>query len=221
MTKFDTEEFLRTPIYAFDFQAMIGDILDFLDLSEKTIEWQHRAELQRLRRQSETEDFPEGYLDHLITNADHRFTVSLPMRLRFACLVSLCTTVEWEARLLSDRAALHIGKRPKKTNETVHTLARFDAVLSLGRRRAIDNYADLVTIRNAIVHAGGIERDYEYPRDLSAAVSALKGFSISRWHFFGPCVKIERGALEPHIEAMAKLIPAMWKEADKRGLLRQ
>ncbi len=219
MTDFDPEEFLNRPIYAFDFQVMIGDIRGFLEFSENNIDWQYRAELQSLRRQSEIKDIPDVYYDHLVENAKHWFEVSLPMWTRYAALVAQTTTVEWAAKFLAERASFSIGKRPKDTNKTVHILRRFNKRLSLGRESEIEDYSRLVIARNAIVHSAGIERDYQFRDELEAAIDALRGFSISRWHFFGECVTIDRAALEPYIDAMASMLPEMYEQADKQGLL--
>ena len=53
MSDIDLDRLLHTLIHAYDFQVMIGDIQDYLDLSERTIEWQLRSELQSIRRLAE------------------------------------------------------------------------------------------------------------------------------------------------------------------------
>ena len=73
MSDINLDRLLDEPIYAFDFQYMIGDVQGYLDFSENNIEWQYRTELQAISRRAETEDFPHGYREHLEDNAEHRF----------------------------------------------------------------------------------------------------------------------------------------------------
>ena len=65
MSNTDLERLLNEPIYAFDFQFMIGDIADFLVFSENNIEWQYQRELQSIKRQAESDEFPISYREHL------------------------------------------------------------------------------------------------------------------------------------------------------------
>ena len=91
---------------------MLGDVLDFLDFSERNIDWLYGAEKQSIQRKAALGwGFPEkdrylesDYTELLLTNAEHRFTVSLPMRIRYAALVSLVTAVEWQAKHLNGLA---------------------------------------------------------------------------------------------------------------------
>ena len=94
MPDFDPEKFLNKPIYALDFGFMVGDIEDFLEFTESTVDWQLRREMLAIRRRAEVEEFEPGYREHLETNAEHRFKVSLPLRVRYSALVALTTSVE-------------------------------------------------------------------------------------------------------------------------------
>ncbi len=78
ISDFDLQKFLDTPIEAFDFQFMIGDVKDFLEFSESNSDWQYRRELQAISNGKDYDDFPSGYRHHLEQNAEHRFKVSLP-----------------------------------------------------------------------------------------------------------------------------------------------
>lgn len=220
MPEFDFTEFLNRKHFAFSFAALIGDVEDFLEFSERTIEWQRRSALRTIRMTPDLDKLPEGYLDHLLTNAEHRFTTSLAMRLRYTAAVALVTTVEWEARVLGANATFPIEKKPDHVNETVHVLRRFDTELSLGVSATVDDYERLVVVRNAIAHNAGVAPGHKYEVQLREAVNNLKGFSITNWHFIGDCVKIERDALCPYIQAMGGLLPRVWEEADKTGKLK-
>lgn len=221
MAAFDHKEFLNRKHFALSFRALISDVEDFVEFSENNIEWQRRTAIQTIQRTSDLDGFPEGYLDHLVANAEHRFTTSLPMRLRYAALVSLVTTVEWEGRVLGDYANFSIRKKPDRTNETVHILRSFETELSLGADAAIDDYEHLVHVRNAIAHNAGVAPGYKYESEFRTAVTLLRGFSVTNWHFVGDCVKIERGALPPYIRVMADLLPAIWEAADTKGKVKQ
>lgn len=218
---FDAEEFLNRKHYSLEFRALLGDIEDFLEFSEYNLEWQLRREIKTIELQ-DLSGYPREYRDHLLENAQHRFTVSLPMRLRYAALVALTTTVEWECKFLAERATFRISKAPKQTNETVHRLRRYNEVVSLGSSRLIDDYERIVFVRNAIVHSAGVERDYKHREELKRAISKLKGFSISSWHaWLGPGVTIQRDALKTHIQALAELLPRLWETANQKGLLKR
>ena len=123
MSDINLDRLMNEPIYAFDFQFMIGDVQDYLDFSENNIEWQCQAELQTISRRAETEAFPHRYREHLEANAEHRFKVSLPLRIRYGALLALVTAVEWSVKLLVQSATNAIEK-PKNSskNETVYDL---------------------------------------------------------------------------------------------------
>src|SRR5260370_10198684 len=103
MTKFDPEKFLNTPIYAFDFEFMIGDVEDFLESSERNIDLQYRRELHEIY-QRDLDGFPPDYRDHLEETASYRFKVSLPLRVRYGALLAFTTSVEWSIKILNESA---------------------------------------------------------------------------------------------------------------------
>lgn len=73
MPEFDPEKFLNTPIYAFDFQFMIGDAKDFLYFSASNIDSQRQCELQAIAHRKDWDQFPSDYREHLAENVNHRF----------------------------------------------------------------------------------------------------------------------------------------------------
>src|SRR5689334_8234085 len=82
MSETDLTDLLDQPIWAIDFQAMLGDVQDFLEFSEANIDWQYRSELQRIEREAklgflkdEYAEHEESYKRHLVQTAEHRFTV--------------------------------------------------------------------------------------------------------------------------------------------------
>ncbi|MDE0154949.1 MAG: hypothetical protein OXS28_05010 [Gammaproteobacteria bacterium] len=198
----DPQAFLNTPIHAFDFQVMIGDIIDFLEFSENNIEWQLRRELQEIRRRDELEGFPPGYREHLEENAEFRFGVSLPLRVRYAAVISLVTSVEWSMRHL----VKHF-KVPNCKNETIRCMMKgLQDFTRIQRNEDITVFEDILQVRNCIVHSAGLLRDDKYSDEISASVRKLDGFSLENRHFLGTHVYIQRGALNPYAERMKQLV---------------
>lgn len=220
MSDIDLDRLMNEPIYAFDFQFMIGDVQDCLDFSENNIEWQYRTELQSIRRRAETEGFPPGYQEHLEANAEHRFKISLPLRIRYGAIMALATAVEWSVTYLAQRAVEPIGEKPNGKNETVYALEILNERTGLKRNESIKDFEALVWVRNCVAHSAGLERDYKHRNQLSGAIERLKGFSLASWHFFGSHVAIEKGALDTYVGEMKRLIVDLHKVAQEQGHLK-
>lgn len=218
MKDVDFERFLNEPIYASDFQYMIGDIEDFLDFYESNIEWLYKVELQSIRKRTELKEFPLGYGEHLEENAGHRFKVSLPLRVRYGAVIGLTTSVEWAVRFLVKRLREPVGKRPQGCNETVHNLFELHRSAGVGKTDTVSDYEALVCIRNCIAHSAGIEEHYQFRDQLLKAVSRLSGFTLDNWHFFGRHVCIEKGALNPYVKSMGGFVTLLYKAAHEQGL---
>lgn len=219
LSDIDLERLLNEPHYATDFQYFIGDVEDFLDFSENNIEWQYRAELQRIRRETATGDWPHGYREHLEENAEHRFKVSLPLRVRYAAVIALITSVEWSVGYLAKRLKAPLPEKPKGKNGTVYALLELQTRTGTGARNTIEDYEALVHLRNCIAHCAGIEEHYEYRDQLGPSVSRLNGVSLENWHFLGKHICISKGALNPYIREMGALVVALHKAAHEQGLL--
>jgi len=220
MADFDLQKFLDTPIEAFDFQFMIGDVKDFLEFSESNIDWQYRREMQAIAHRRDLDDFPPGYRDHLEQNAEHRLKVSLPLRVRYGAVLAFTTTVEWALGYLNKCAVSPVPDVRDGTNLTVKILRDFSAQASVDATAVIDDYEALVQVRNCIVHSAGIVETYRFKNDLPAAVARIDGITLANWHFFGDQVCIERGALEPHIDGAAELVVALHSSMRERGFLK-
>lgn len=223
MPDIDLDRLMNEPIYAFDFQFMIGDVQDYLDLSESNIEWQYRSELQSIRRRAEAGDFedtPHGYREHLETNAEHRFKVSLPLRIRYGALLALATAVEWSVTVLTQHLIEPIGEKPEGKNKTIYVLEVLNERTGLGRDDPIKDFEALVWVRNCVAHSAGLERDYEYWDQLPGVVQRLNGFSLANWHFFGSHVAIEKGALDKYIQEMKYLVVDLHKAVHEKKVIR-
>lgn len=220
ISDFDPQKLLDTPIEAFDFQFMIGDVKDFLEFSESNIDWQYRRELQAIAHCKDFDDFPLGYRHHLEQNAEHRFKVSLPLRVRYGAVLAFTTSVEWAIGYLNKCAVSPVSDLGGGTNLTVKILRDFSARASVDAGAVIDHYEALVQIRNCIVHSAGIVETYRFKNDLPAAISRIGGITLANWHFFGDQVCIERGALEPHIDRAAELVVNLHSALRVRRLLK-
>jgi hypothetical protein len=219
MPHFDLEKFLDTPIYAFDFQFMIGDVKDFLEFSESNIDWQHRRELQAISQRKDFDDYPSGYRQHLEENANHRFLVSLPLRVRYGAVLALTTSVEWSVKFLNMRVLTPVPEKRDGTNQTVRVLRELSTRTQLSAESTIDDYEALINVRNCIVHSAGLLDTYQFKDTLPTTVAHLHGFSLANWHFFGDQVCIERGALDQYIDQMGKLVVDLHQSMHEKGLM--
>jgi hypothetical protein len=202
-----------------DFQFMTGDLKDFLDSSERNIEQQYHHECESVQRRAETEDFPGGFAEHLLLNAEHRFKVSLPLRVRYGALLGLTTSVEWAIQFLVESLRAPLRPTPKNRNPTVHALSELAARTRLGKDELVQDYEALVHVRNCVTHAAGIVKHFKYRDELCSAVGRLVGFSIDKWHFIGEHICIQRGALNRYIENTTQLVVALHEACYEQGLL--
>lgn len=217
---FDFMRLVDQPIYAMDFQFMIGDVRDFLEYSENNLDRQYRDKIKNIRLHAERDDFPDTYQEHLEANAEHRFKVSLPLRVRYSAVVALTTSVEWSVDILARELRSELSSAPKYQNKTVHRLRELLKRAGDDSISVVGNYEDIIRVRNCIVHSSGIVEHDEKHEQVRSAVERLHGFEIDNWNFLGNHVCIERGALNPYVEQMGNLVVALYKTAHERGLLR-
>lgn len=185
MQDFDPERFLDTPIYAFEFQFMVRDVKHFLEFSESNIDWQYRRELQAISHRKDLADYPSGYREHLEQSANHRFRVSLPLRIAYGAVLALTTSVEWSVKFLNIRALVPVPEKRDGTNQTVRVLRELSERTQRSAESSIDDYEALINVRNCIVHSAGLLETYQFKDTLPASVARLRGFSLANWHFFG------------------------------------
>ncbi len=219
MSSTDLERLLNEPNYALDFQIMAGDLKDFLESSERNIEQQYHLESGEIQRRAETEEFPNGYGEHLQENAEHRFKVSLPLRVRYGALLGLTTSVEWAIQSLEENLRKPLSEPPKKQNLIVHALSELNVRTRLGQESAVADYEALVQVRNCIAHGAGIVKCYKYREELCKAIKRLVGFSIDKWLFIGEHVCIQRGALNRYIESTGHLVVTLHGACHEQDLL--
>lgn len=212
----EIDRLLDITIDAMDFRFMIGDVRDFLAFSEENIAWQHKRELQAIALRA-TNDEDSWERDQLEQGADHRFQVSLPLRVRYSALLSFVTSVEWSMAYLNRSIRDPVVNRKDGVNFTVRILRELSSRVSVDAQAVVDDFEALVKLRNCVVHAGGIVDSYEHKEDLPAAIAQIPGTTLESWHFFGPQVCFARGALEAPIARTAELVLSLHKTLRERG----
>ena len=204
--RWNLQEFLSRPIYALDFQVMIGDVVDFLDFSERNIESQFQLELQAIPEKVAPEDRSTGLVEHLEDSARFRFQVALPLRLRYAVVIALVTSIEWSVRLLVTQLDVKVPSEPKSESRTIREIRGLRAVAGMEGEEEIRIARDLVQIRNCIAHSAGLIRYDKRSEDIRLSVDRLDGFSLEKMHFLGEHVYIAKGALNPYAEKLKQLV---------------
>lgn len=207
----DPHKFLHTPIYAFNFQCMIGDMIDFLEFSEANIEWQRRRELQEIKRREVIESFPVGYREHLEENAKFRFCVSLPLQVRYAAVTSLVTSVEWSINNLAISARVSVSRQTKSENKTIRLIKQLQIDNGVKCEEDVQIFSDLVNVRNCIAHNGGLIKGDRKVNMVKEAIDRLDGFSLGNEHFIGTHVHIQKGALNAYADKMKHFVVELHK----------
>ena len=151
--RWNLQEILNRPIYALDFQVMIGDVVSFLDFSESNIESQFHLEMQAIPTKVAPEDRSTGVVEHLEDNAKFRFQVVLPLRLRYAVVIALVTSIEWSVRLLVKQYDVEVPSKPKRESRTIREIRELQAVAGMEGEEDIRITKDLIQIRNCIAHS--------------------------------------------------------------------
>lgn len=218
MEKFDAEKLLNTPIEAFDFSVMIGDVMDFLEFAEENLSKQYQAALEALARR-DLSGCPSEYKDSLEANLNHRFQTSLPLQLRYGALIGFVTTVEWAALRLNEAAITHAPPKAKKDNESVHLLRHFTREAGIDAEHMLKNYEALVHMRNCIAHSAGLHATYKHRESLCNEINRLTGIYFGSWHFLGDQICIDRNALSPYMLEMADFLPNLHAALRAKGML--
>ncbi|AOZ49729.1 hypothetical protein [Chromobacterium vaccinii] len=218
MEDFDAEKLLNTPIEAFDFSVMIGDVLDLLEFAEENLSKQYQAALEALARH-DLSGSPSEYKDSLEANLNHRFQTSLPLQLRYGALIGFVTTVEWAALRLNEAAITPAPTKAKKDNESAHLLRHFTREAGIDAEHMLQNYEALVHVRNCIAHRAGLHATYKHGESLCNEIKRLSGIYFGNWHFLGDQICIERGALTPYMHQMADFLPKLHASLRAKSML--
>jgi len=219
MPSFDPACLLNQHFFAMEFGFMIGDLKDFLDTSEQNIEQQYHSECEAIQRGAEKGD--PLYVEHLQRKAEHRFKVSLPLRVRYGAVLGLTTSVEWSIKSLERLLRDPLSKCPNRQDKAVHKLSELNSRTRLGQDEVVLDYKALVHVRNCIAHAAGIVEYDKYRQQLPDEIGRLAGFSIDNWHFLGKHICIERRALDCYFDSIGQLVTAIHKACHEQDLLKR
>ncbi len=220
MSSKELQELVSTYIYAIDFQSVIDDVADFIQMSEQAAEDHYQRELEIESRTTYT-NAPPGYRKHMLENLDFRFHVSLAARLRYAAIVAVVTSVEWAVKSLNAIAKKPIQATDKRRNQTVQLLRVLSQQSGVTIDDAITTFEDLVQVRNCIAHDSGLTESFKHKLQLRAAVQRLgPGFSLSSFNFMGEQVWVEKGAIEALIQTLKHAVVLLHRVMHEKQLLR-
>ncbi len=104
---------------------------DFLEFAENNIDLQYQRELQEIAQRKDWDQFPPDYCEreHLEGGINHRFRVSLPLRIRYGALLAFITSVEWSVKLLSMNALSLVPEKRGNPNHTVMVFSKHPLIL--------------------------------------------------------------------------------------------
>ncbi|HNY39891.1 MAG TPA: hypothetical protein PKJ41_05835 [Bryobacteraceae bacterium] len=218
MSQFDPHEFLHRTYYSLDFQILAGDLVDFLETAERGLDIRYHENRARIETSSSDVDVP-GYREHLLENLEHRFKISLPLRVRYGALIGFTTAVEWAAVTLNSALKDPIEPPTKRTKDIVRILSRLDEKIGLGCEKVIGNFTVLTHVRNCIAHAAGLIQDYEFGEELEKEIVRLNGILVGRWHVLGKHICIQRGALNPYFKSIGEFVVDLNRNCHEQGLI--
>lgn len=224
LSKEQLERILSQPIYSWNTSHMLGEVLSFLKFAEQNFASEREQEMRKAAEESAAE-FPPGhehhhsYRQHLFDNVEYGFDVSLSQRIRYAGLVAFLTTVEWFAKAMKRRFREPVAVLKITENENLNILRYLNDQIVAGYEQRIADLQNLVFVRNCVVHAAGLIREYKYGAEVEEAVRLLKGFSIWDENFLGVSIKIDKGAVEVYANDATGWLPKLDEECTQRGIL--
>lgn len=168
---FGAQRLLETPFYALDQQALFSQVIDFIEFSERNIEWQKRVALSQVEKEMENLGIDEpnrhSLHDHLRDEALFRFDVILPMQTRYSALASLVGIIEWSIRVLHRCAAFDVpASSDNKQSDVIHLVIIFSDRCELDYKSDIRRLELLIWVRNCILHNSGLIEGYRYEAQL-------------------------------------------------------
>src|SRR5262245_652800 len=106
------------PIYLWDFYFQFSDLLDFLEFSERNLDWQRMSHVQSLNRRAELQKYEADEYYSNLDNINYRFNVCLSRNIRYAAVIALATAVERVATFLCTRTASKLPPEGKEVNKS-------------------------------------------------------------------------------------------------------
>lgn len=220
MSSNEIQDILSTYIHALDFQSMVEDVTDFIQLSEQTVEDQYQRELE-VETKATYPNAPPGYREHVLEGLEFRFRVSLPTRLRYAAIVAIATSLEWAVKLLNAEALEPVATVRDGTNPTVQVLRALSQRSGAPIEDDISIFEDLVQVRNCIAHDSGLTESFRHKEKLRAAVQRLGcGFSLRSFNLMGEQVWIEKEAIEALIPELKHAVVSLHRAMYEKNLLK-
>lgn len=215
---------LDQTLFGLDTLTMLGDVEDFIQFSERNIDWQKQVEFRRMEHECNVTEFKDSRLkaqfqDQMLDSVKFRFEISLTQRIRYASLTTLITTIEWTLLTLKNRASFKIIKTPPTKNETIHILTVFNEKGALNLEQEIFFIETLINVRNCIVHAAGLLASYKYENELLKQLANLTGIKVSNINFLGDGIEIENGFLQDVIKNVQYWLPNVEKALLEQGLI--
>lgn len=227
LTPNELQRLLEELIYSWDVSTLLSGVVDFLEFSERNLDWQRRREIERARQEAEALDFgPEdadvlpGARRHLVESAELRFDIGLSQSVRYAGVVAYVTSVEWCMTLFAGRLSASAPGTPNGKNAAVHILEHINTKLSQPRSAEAATLEHVVFVRNCIAHAAGLVHVYKHENGVRKAVAALNGFSISNAAGLGDRIHIAAGAVDAIARQALDWIPALDKECSNNGVFK-
>ncbi len=227
LTPNELQKLLEEPIYSWDVSTLLSGIVDFLEFSERNLNWQRRREIQRARQEAEELDFgpedahllPEARRQ-LVESAELRFDIGLSQSVRYAGVAAYVTSIEWCMELFSARLSAPAPTKPGRKNKAVHILEHINTKLTHPRSAEAEMLENIVFVRNCIAHAAGLVCVYKHESGVRKAVADLSGFSISSAAGLGDRIHIAAGAVDAIARQALDWIPALDKECSNNGVFK-
>ena len=223
LTQLALDDFLGQTIFGMDTSAMLHDVLDFLNFSEKSIEEQREQELWRTKEDCDTLEFDDEltgiqYRDQIADGIAYRFDVLLIQRVRYAALTSTITTIDWVMTALEKRL---IERLPIKDGRTISTIKLLDGLCERARTKVLDTTSLelLVQVRNCLAHGAGLLNSYKYGMDLRNKLKHTSGIKVSNINFLGDTIEIEQGYLQTVREDALQWLPRLERSLHDAGAL--
>jgi DNA primase large subunit len=224
LTAQELQALMNQPHYGWNTLTLLGDVEDFLDFSEASIDSQSRRESRRVAAECDGHEFEdpldgERYREQRLEGVDYRFKISLTQRVRYSGLTSLITSIEWSLIVLKKRANFAVPKKPKRVNAAVHLLTVFANQAKQDLSAQIELLTLLVQVRNCVVHSAGRIESYEFADELRRSLNGHNGIKLSNINFLGESIEISQGYLQGVLERAKHWLPALEKVMHERGLL--
>jgi hypothetical protein len=210
---------IKNKLYLWDFAFQFSDLLEFIEFSERNLEWQRRSHVQSLDRKAKLQKYePSEYYSER-ENIEGRFDINLSRSIRYSAIIALATSVEWVAKFLEKRLTSKLPPKPKGANESIHILRTLFRLADCDLVHNLETLEKIIKIRNCIAHAMGSVENYEHGEEIAGIVRTLKGFGISDKHFINGTIDIEKGAVEAIIQETQVWILDFIEECRQKSLI--